>query len=304
MVGLSFLAIIPCSFSQETPIETPNYFVKILGVAQDAGYPQIDCKKKCCNLYWSGKTEARHPTCLGIVDQKKSQSWLVEATPMIKNQWQVLSDEYPIEGILITHAHAGHYTGLLELGREMLNTDKMPLYVLPRMAQFLTDNAPWSQLVQLENVEIKTTYPDAIFTLGDKIKCTPFLVPHRDEFSETAGFIIEGPKNKILFIPDIDKWTNWDQNISEVIRTVDYAILDGTFFQDAELPNRKMEEIPHPFVEETVALLHDLPKSERNKIYFIHFNHTNPLIYDDPNAVRIVRDAGMHIAREGMILDL
>ena len=27
-------------------------FVMVLGIAQDAGYPQINCKKKCCYYDW------------------------------------------------------------------------------------------------------------------------------------------------------------------------------------------------------------------------------------------------------------
>ena len=34
-----------------------------------------------------------------------------------------------------------------------------------------------------------------------KYSVTPIQVPHRDEYSETAGYIIKGKNKKALFIP-------------------------------------------------------------------------------------------------------
>jgi pyrroloquinoline quinone biosynthesis protein B len=231
---------------------------------------------------------------------------MIEATPDFKDQWQVLSQTSRLEpkGILITHAHAGHYTGLIQLGKEMMNAQKMPVVVLPRMATYLRNNGPWSQLVSQQNIEIHSIVPDSIYRLSKNLSYQALLVPHRDEYSETAAFIIHGPTKKLLFVPDIDKWNKWRINILTLIKEVDYALIDGTFFKNGELKNRDMSEIPHPFVTESLDLFRQLDLSDRNKIHFIHFNHTNPLVYDDPAALEIVVDTGMNIAREGLILGL
>ena len=107
------------------------------------------------------------------------------------------------------------------------------------------------------------------------------MVPHRDEFSETVGYKIVGPK-KVLFIPDIDKWSLWSKNLISVLREVDIAFLDATFFSAEELDYRPIAEIPHPLVHETMKYLENETKVIKNKIYFIHMNHTNPLL--DPNS--------------------
>ena len=53
-------------------------------------------------------------------------------------------------------------------------------------------------------------------------------------------------------------------------------LLDATFFEDGEIP-RPMSEVPHPYVEESVARFRIAEQIEdKNKIYFIHLNHTNP----------------------------
>lgn len=281
-------------------------YITVLGIAQDAGFPQIDCQKDCCRKAWLDGSLRKMPASLGITDPTTRQSWLVEATPYIKDQWQNLSQGagYAISGILITHAHAGHYTGLMQLGREMMGAAAVPVYVLPRLANFLENNGPWSQLVDLNNIQLVTMTKDSAFYLSKNISCRPIEVPHRDEYSETAGFLISGPDKNVLFLPDIDKWQKWSVDLKDLLQQVDYAFVDGTFFKDGEIKHRDMSEIPHPFIVETISLLQDLPKHERNKIYFIHFNHTNPLISGDPDALKLVQEAGMQVAREGMIISL
>ena len=133
---------------------------------------------------------------------------------------------------------------------------------------------------------------------------TPFLVPHRDEFSETVGYKISGPAKTVLFIPDIDKWHLWKKSIVEEISKVDYAFLDATFYDAAEIDNRDISEIPHPFVIESLALFGKLPDTEKKKIYFIHFNHTNPLL-DSSNPEReYLKEKGFQIAEYGQLLSL
>eukprot|EP00957_Ditylum_brightwellii_P156501 11911053-Ditylum_brightwellii.AAC.1 len=59
------------------------------------------------------------------------------------------------DGIFLTHAHIGHYTGLMYLGREALGAVDVPVYAMPRMRSFLKNNGPWSQLVSLGNINIQ-----------------------------------------------------------------------------------------------------------------------------------------------------
>jgi pyrroloquinoline quinone biosynthesis protein B len=283
--------------------EAPSHYLFILGIAQDAGYPQAGCSKECCKSFWDGKTEKRHPACLAIVDEEFQQAWMIEATPDFKDQLQILQDQAGFmkglpDGILLTHAHIGHYTGLMQLGREVMGANKIPVFAMPRMKAFLESNGPWSQLVNLENVSLKPLNADSTIRLNKNFKITPFRVPHRDEFSETVGYRIDGPERSAIFIPDIDKWEKWDRDILSLIREVDYAFLDGTFYENGELPNRNMSEIPHPFVEESMRKFESLPPEEKAKIHFIHFNHTNPLIWN-PVKRKEVENEGFWVAEEG-----
>ena len=201
-------------------------------------------------------------------------------------------------GIFITHAHIGHYTGLMHLGKEAMNSKGVKVYTMNGMRRFLTQNGPWSQLVTNSNINLVSLEASKEITLNKSLSVTPFLVPHRDEYSETVGFKIKGKNKTALFIPDIDKWNKWEQSIIKEIRNVDYAFIDGTFYSGAEIGHRNIAEIPHPFIEESLNLFKELSLEERNKVYFIHYNHTNPVLDIENRACKEIQDKGFHLARK------
>jgi pyrroloquinoline quinone biosynthesis protein B len=283
--------------------------IHVLGTAQDAGSPQISCDKDCCKDLWKNKGPRRMVSCLGVIDHKTGQSFVFDATPDFKFQWQDLKtiagkSAKQASGIFLTHAHIGHYTGILDLGKEAMSAKSLPVYAMPRLAQFLSNNGPWSQLVAQDQIALKLLQADSAVLLSPKLSVRPVLVPHRDEFSETVGFVISGPNKKALFIPDIDKWSKWKHNIVEEVAKVDYAFLDATFYSGKELPGRNMSEIPHPSVQETMQLFANVSAQEKEKIHFIHFNHTNPLLNTSSKAIKEVTTKGFSIAKRGMTLDL
>jgi len=289
--------------------DTSLLYLVVLGTAQDAGYPQAGCVRECCQNYYSFKTKKLNTTSLGLVDVINRKLWLFEATPDFKEQWHTLQVEahmknkmYP-DGIFLTHAQIGHYTGLMQLGREVMGAKSIPVYAMPRMAEYLTTNGPWSQLVSLNNISINPLHNDSTITISSNIKVTPLLVPHRDEYSETVGFKIESSDKKLLFIPDIDKWEKWNLSIVDEIKKVDIAFIDGTFYKDGELSGTSMKDVPHPFITESMSLFESMSASEKKKIHFIHFNHTNPVIWDNAAQQKII-SSGFNYATEGMKVDL
>ncbi len=281
----------------------------VLGVAQDAGYPQINCYKPHCMPAWQNPSKRRLATSIAVIDHSSKQKFLFEATPDIKEQVYRLhtiapDESYALSGILLTHGHMGHYTGLMHFGREAAGTSNLAVYAMPRMRQFLSTNGPWSQLVKLNNIVLKPIKDNQMTKLTPVITILPMQVPHRDEFTETVGYKIIGPNKTALFIPDIDKWQKWSTDIVELIKQVDYALLDATFFANGELPNRDMSEVPHPFVQESMSLFANLDKETKKKIIFIHFNHSNPLLLEGSEAQKEVLEKGFGFAWEGMELVL
>lgn len=282
----------------------------VLGTVQDAGSPHIGCIKDCCRYLFTNPDHSRKVVSLGIADTINSRTYLFDATPDITYQMMSLlsisgqNTKQTPDGIFLTHAHIGHYTGLMYLGKEALNAKNTEVYVMPRMKDFLENNSPWDQLTDLGNISLKLLNNNTEVKLNSSLRVTPVLVPHRDEFSETVGYKIEGVSKKALFIPDIDKWSKWDRNIKEELGKVDYAFLDATFYDENETGNSDMKEIPHPFVVESMELFKDLSETEKRKIHFIHFNHTNPLLDLNSPQSKTVLQNGFNIAISGQMFEL
>ncbi len=297
-----------CSHAQDQPSKNPELpntpFIIVLGVAQDAGFPQADCQKDCCKAVWAGEVEQKMVSCLALVDPQNEQFWIFDATPDFKFQMQKVKDflsNSKLAGIFLTHAHIGHYTGLMHLGREVMGAKEIPVFAMPRMKTFLETNGPWSQLIDLKNIAIQPLKNDSTIILENNFQITPLQVPHRDEFSETIGFSIKVDQKKALFIPDIDKWHLWDKSISDQIQLHDIAFLDGSFYQNGEIPGRDMSEIPHPFIEESMNEFQSLESKHKSKVNFIHFNHTNPVLKTDSEAYKSVIQNGFQVAEEGQV---
>ena len=305
MAGL-LLVVLP-GLSEE--LRTAPYLV-VLGIAQDGGVPQAGTKE---HPGWVDPARQRQVVSLGLVDPLSNQRWMFEATPDFPQQLQQLDQLAPVEdrpgldGIFLTHAHMGHYTGLMYLGHEVMGADGVPVFAMPKMVEYLATNGPWSQLVKYNNILLSPMTNGVPVPLNERLKVTPFLVPHRQEYSEVVGYRIDGPDKSVLFIPDIDSWQQFDDQgtrIEDLIASVDVAYLDATFYDGNELPGRDMSGFPHPFVSHSMARFDDLPTDEKAKVRFIHFNHSNPALWADSSAANEILARGFSTASRGERTDL
>lgn len=291
--------------SRDDKLASKGIELVVLGTAQDAGAPQIACKKDCCASRFDGSSESFEVVSLGVVNHDLKSSYLFEATPDITTQSYYLNtviggfEKQVPDAVFLTHAHIGHYTGLMYYGKEALNAKSVNVYAMPRFQAFLSSNGPWDQLVANENIVLQSMSSGKAVELEKELKVTPLLVPHRDEYSETVGYLIKGPRKTALFIPDIDKWSKWKTPIDSLVSVVDYAFLDATFYDAVEINNRDISQIPHPFVIESFEQFKDLDTTDKSKIHFIHFNHTNPLLNKDSEAFKRTIELGFKVAQKG-----
>jgi pyrroloquinoline quinone biosynthesis protein B len=254
----------------------------VLGVAQDAGIPQLGCDQDLCRSIREGRRKPERVASLGVVNRELGVSYLFDATPDMVSQLGTLNGGRTPTAVFLTHAHIGHYTGLMYFGRESLDAKGVTVYGSERMTSFLRTNGPWSQLASRGNVDLRALLADQAVALGGGLRVTAFTVPHRDEFTDTVGYLIERGTRRALFVPDIDQWSKWSRDIRELVSTVDLAFLDGTFASADELPGRSMAEIPHPLIPITRILL----RGTKAALWFIHLNHTNKEL----GASDVVRD--------------
>ncbi len=280
--------------------------VMVLGSAQDGGMPQFGAHTALDEAARTGEIPRRFSSSVAVVGDD-GRVLLLDVGPDLKAHEEVLAtnsamgrrvESTPIDGVVITHAHVGHYAGLLLFGRETHAADAMPCWVTAKMARFLESEAPWRLLVEQGHLDLRAHEPPASFEPWADLSVSLIPVPHRHEASDTVAISING---SALYLPDIDSWGEWSE-AEDVIGAHSTAFLDATFWSDTELPHRDMEAIKHPFVPDTLERFAHLAPSRR--LVLTHLNHTNPI--SDPASPEhaAVLEAGFEVAIEGLTIRL
>lgn len=289
--------------------------MRVIGSVQDGGFPHAACNGLACRRARENGSH-RYVSSLALILPKSEKIYFFDATPDIREQLEAVTDvreprpdgvdRAPIDGVFLSHAHMGHYLGLAFFGYEAVHTSQLPVYATPRMAAFLRDNGPWSQLVERENISLREVRPGSTVNLEDGVSVTLVPSPHREEYTDTVGFLIRGPDGALLFVPDTDAWERWSPSIENWLGQVDIALLDGTFYSRDELPNRSIEQIGHPLVTRSMDRFEKLGQTAHAapEILFIHMNHSNPLLLDASPERATLERRGFKIAAEGTEFDL
>lgn len=310
--------------------------LRVLGTAQDGGVPHAACTCSRCEAARRDPSRRRLISSVALILPRGDGCplvYLIDASPDIRDQLAILRDvrnqprgrvdRSPINGVLLTHAHIGHYLGLAFLGFEAVHTTDLPVYCSPRMAGFLRTNGPWSQLVGIGNIALHELEPGKALDLPWRfarrqgcVRVIPMTVPHRHEYSDTVALLFratsvaasptEQSRRTVLYVPDTEPWQSWNPSLLEVIARegVDIALIDGTFFSADELPNRKVAAIGHPLMRHSMDLLEPLVRRDGLTVYFTHLNHSNPALRPDSAAFREVQRRGFHLAAEGQTIPL
>ena len=284
--------------------------LRILGIAQDGGLPHIGCDCERCDAARLDPQRASGVASVAAVDPNPSQplAWVVDASPDFSTQLDLLVDartiptgrvdRSPLDGVLLTHAHMGHYIGLAHLGFEAASAEAVPVHASARMVEFLSTNAPWDQLVRFDNIAPKAATPGTPIELGHGLKAEPLLVPHRGEYTDTLGWYLSGSTKRALYIPDTDPWAKWTADLDAVLEGVDLFLVDGTFYSGDELPGRDLSKIGHPLMIDTMDRFDDRLGRDF-ELWFIHLNHSNPALDPSSEARRHVESRGFRVAAAG-----
>lgn len=262
----------------------------ILGSAQDGGLPQVGAGHPNDDAARSGAIQSRTASSVAVASD--GATLLLDASVDLRAQ--LAATGIIPSGIALTHAHMGHYAGLLHLGREAWAADRLPVWCTPSMAGYLERNAPWSRLVSERHIVPQRIEPGEAFRWeGEEVRLIG--VPHRQEHSDTVAISVGG----VLYLPDIDSWEEWPEAEATVAGHA-VALLDATFWSAAELPHRDLSAIRHPLVPDTLDRFG--PLAAERRIVLTHLNHTNPLC--DPGAPEhaVVAAAGVEVASDGMPL--
>ena len=280
--------------------------VTLLGTAQDGGRPQPGCQRLCCSDL--GPEDIRHPVSLGITDET-GRGHLIEATRALGDQLNIW-EHPPLNSVILTHAHFGHVDGLGLFGRETLNARGLDLYASTSMLSLIEQTPQWSLMVEQGVFSAVPTAAGSLHSLSPDVLLEAVQVPHRAELSDMHAFIVRGPNQSVLFLPDHDRWddTLAHHHVSSIREwlsalRVDIALVDGTFWSANELSGRRQDEVPHPTVSETLERLGPRVEGDPH-VVFIHLNHTNPLHEPSSPEHQTVIDMGWTVGEQGMTFTL
>lgn len=323
LTGLAAAALVPEVVRAEVrralprvaPARAGELHALVLGTVQDAGLPQVGCYTELCNLgrELHAQGRGRYVASLALVEPGAERFYLVDATPDVTRQIDLIQDpafrrraaqRRPFDGIFLTHAHIGHYTGLDVLGNEGMGIRDTPVYCTEAMAAFLAGNAPWSLLVDQGRIVLRPLALDRWHRVDEHLEVQLWKVPHRDEFADTVGFVFRGATSSLLYVPDINGWGMWDRDVAEAVASVDVALLDGSFWSMAEMPGRRVEDVPHPLMTQTMDALQTVVDRRDARVVLTHLNNSNPALRENGEQAREIVRRGFEVAREGMRLEL
>lgn len=262
--------------------------VEILGSVQDGGVPHLGANSKADEMARQNRENIKYVTSVLLKEGESNNSpkYLIEASPDIRYQ----VDAGYIDGVFIPHTGLGHVTGLLYFGKEGQNAQDLNVHTNKDVERFLMNNDPYRYLLDRENIEIQNLGDQQEMELmGGKI--TSYQYEHAALVEKTTGYMIEGESKKLFYLSDIDEI---NRDVKEKVKEADIAILDGTFYSKDEI--ERYEEVPHPTIPETMEKFSETD----TEIYFIHMNHTNPVLIEDTEERQEVEERGFGVVEKGM----
>ncbi|HVR31420.1 MAG TPA: MBL fold metallo-hydrolase [Acidimicrobiia bacterium] len=258
----------------------------VLGSGQDGGLPQAGARHRLDDEARNGEIPER--TGPSLLVEHDGLTLLCDVSADFRIQWWKRTA--PPDAIALTHAHIGHYAGLVHFGKEASAAVGVPVYATERMMRFLSTNAPWNALIDGGHLVAASS------TAWSDLDITLIPVPHRGEYTDTVAVSVGG---RALWLPDIDDWSRWPE-AAAVIGEHRLAFLDATFWSRDEIAHRSIDDIGHPLVPDTMERFAGL----ETRIVLTHLNHTNPLCDPRSPESATAHAAGYEVASDGLVFEI
>jgi pyrroloquinoline quinone biosynthesis protein B len=301
--------------------------IRVLGSGAGGGFPQWNCNCNNCGRFRRGQFNGRARTQSSIAISSDSRNWLLcNASPDIRSQLEAFHDIQPKQGVrdtgiksvLLIDSQIDHTTGLLML-RE---GQPLNVYCTDMVEQDLTTGFPIFNILKdyctvnhhpitgdgspfyISGIEDIRFYAHAL-----KSKAPPYS-PHRNNPhpGDNIGLMIEqvSTGKKLFYSPGLGEM---EPHVLEAMNEADCLLLDGTFWSDNEMlhqniSTKKARDIGHLPQSGPDGMIEVLQNIQNTRKILIHINNTNPILDEDSAEYKILNDAGIEVAFDGMEINL
>jgi pyrroloquinoline quinone biosynthesis protein B len=267
-----------------------------------------------------------------IVCADPGEYYLLNASPDLRTQ--ILSTPLlapavplrhtPIGGIFLTSADVDSVAGLLSL-REF---QPLHIYATQSVRRIVLEENRIFRVLERANppvcwhdVPVDTWFPLGTNASSGEASVRCRMVPLGNAFPDyvsedlrrllppeeaVVGLLFAHGNKQMFYAPALPGLsTGW----KDLAQASDVCLLDGTFWSDTELisagvGSKTAREIGHLPLSGVGGLLQESPSRKCVRKILIHINNTNPILDEESQEHREVRDAGWEIAYDGMEFDL
>jgi pyrroloquinoline quinone biosynthesis protein B len=305
--------------------------LKVLGSAAGGGFPQWNCACPNCSRLRQGTLKGRARTQTQVAVSATPGSWfLLNASPDLRQQITLDRDlapsslrGSPIHSIILTSADTDSVMGLLHLRefqplrifatesvQRILNEENSLFRVLKRS----DPPVQWGKL-QLGEPALIGGGPQG----NSEIRCRAISLPGhfpdyvseqlraalREDEAVIGLYLTQGDTN-FFFAPTLPALN--DETKCAVGKS-SIAMLDGTFWTDDELiqirgSGKTATEIGHIPLSGSDGMLQQMKSFQSTRRILVHLNNTNPVLDEESDAYRTLKEAGWEVAHDGMEIAL
>jgi pyrroloquinoline quinone biosynthesis protein B len=302
--------------------------IRVLGSGAGGGFPQWNCNCSNCARLRSGELNGKARTQSSIAVSPDGESWiLLNASPDIRAQLESFPALQParkprdtaICAVLLVDAQIDHSTGLMTL-REC--DHPLAIYTTADVYSDLTGGYPLLRVldhycgVDWHEVPLDSSSFEIPGAEGLRLTAIP-LVSEAPPYSprrhapgpgDNIGIRIEDLRTggTLVYAPGLG---SWDDDLQREMQSATCVLVDGTVWTNDELSragvgSKLASDMGHLQQSGDLGLMSKLRALEQPRKILIHINNTNPLLDEDSPEHRVMLDAGIELAYDGMDIDL
>jgi pyrroloquinoline quinone biosynthesis protein B len=294
-----------------------------MGTAAGGGFPQWNCRCRCCQTARTDPEAAWPRTQSSVAVSSDGSHWfLLNASPDVREQLARLPSDgasaairhVPIEGIVLTDAELDHSLGIVllreakylplyatEAIRSVLECDSRILPVARAFADMPCTDMPLDTPLELVR---RDGVPSGLSVEAFCVPADPPRFASSAPAGHTVGLEVRevATGRRCMFLPGCG---GLSPALLDRLAGADVLLFDGTFWNDDEpirlsISTRTAREMDHLPISGPGGSLEQLTALPCRHRLYTHINNTNPILIEgSPERAQVV-SAGLGVGYDGL----